>query len=123
PFISRDARHHLSRDGGHLVHCFQRVQFTLVLYAERSKPHSVYYLLPIVFAHDRLASNFELPSKLSSAMSAPFHSITSSASASSVSGIWRPSALAVLMLTTSSILVGCTTGISAGFSPLRTRPT
>ena len=50
-------------------------------------------------------------------------SITSSASASSVFGIAMPSALAVLRLTTSSNLVGCTTGRSVGFSPLRMRPT
>src|SRR5262249_12546985 len=54
---------------------------------------------------------------------AALHSITSSASASSLSGICRPSAWAVLRLTTSSNLVGCITGRSAGFSPLRTRPT
>src|SRR5262249_49414388 len=47
------------------------------------------------------------------------HSITSSASASSLSGIWRPSALAVLRLITNSYLVGACTGRSAGFSPLR----
>src|SRR6516165_6392750 len=50
------------------------------------------------------------------------HSITSSAIASSLSGIWRPSAFAVLRLITSSNLAGCTTGRSAGFSPLRMRP-
>src|SRR5262249_7525158 len=49
------------------------------------------------------------------------HSITSSASASSLSGIWTPSALAVLRLMISSNLVGTCTGRSAGFSPLRTR--
>src|SRR5262249_40272061 len=38
------------------------------------------------------------------------HSITSSARASSVSGTTRPSALAVVRLTTSSNLVGCSTG-------------
>ena len=38
---------------------------------------------------------------------APFHSITSSASASSLSGIWRPSAFAVLRLIASSNFVGC----------------
>jgi hypothetical protein len=53
----------------------------------------------------------------------PVHSITSSASASSLSGTVRPSAFAVLRLITSSNLVGCTTGKSAGFSPLSTRPT
>src|SRR6516164_9323059 len=54
---------------------------------------------------------------------APFHSITSSARASSVGGISRPSALAVLRLITSLSLVGACTGRSAGFSPLRMRST
>ena len=43
-------------------------------------------------------------------------------SASRLSGIDRPSALTVLRLMTNSNLVGCTTGKSAGFSPLRIRP-
>jgi hypothetical protein len=50
---------------------------------------------------------------------ASFHSITPSARAKNVSGIVRPSALAVLRLTTRSNLVGCSTGISAGFTPRR----
>src|SRR5262249_36644390 len=54
---------------------------------------------------------------------APVHSITWSASASSVGGISRPSALAVLRLSTSSNLVACITGRSPGLSPLRIRPT
>jgi len=45
------------------------------------------------------------------------YSITSSARASSVGGMVRPSALAVLRLITSSYLVGACTGKSAGFSP------
>src|SRR5262249_21369005 len=49
---------------------------------------------------------------------APFHSITSSARASSLSGIWRPSALAVLRFMTNSNLVACCTGMSIGFAPL-----
>src|SRR5262245_7756663 len=53
---------------------------------------------------------------------ATFHSITSSAMASSFDGISRPSALAVLRLITRSNLLDCTTGRSLGFSPLRTRP-
>src|SRR5262249_19303896 len=53
---------------------------------------------------------------------APLHSITSSASASSLSGIWRPSAFAVLRLMINSNFVVCWTGRSAGFSPLRMRP-
>ena len=51
------------------------------------------------------------------------YSITSSARASSVGGIVRPSAWAVLRLIASSYLVGACTGRSAGFSPLRTRST
>src|SRR3974390_159509 len=54
---------------------------------------------------------------------ASFHSMTSSARASSEGGTVRPSALAVLRLITSSYLVGACTGISAGFSPFRLRST
>src|SRR5262249_34524234 len=51
------------------------------------------------------------------------HSITSSARSRKDSGIFSPMARAVLRLTTSSNLVGCWTGKSAGFSPLRMRST
>jgi hypothetical protein len=51
------------------------------------------------------------------------YSITSSARASSVGGTVRPSAFAVLRLITRSNLVGCSTGRSAGRSPLRMRST
>src|SRR5262249_32775967 len=54
---------------------------------------------------------------------ATLHSITSSARASSVGGISRPSALAVLRLITSSNLVGAWTGSSPGFLPRRIRST
>src|SRR5262249_26716368 len=54
---------------------------------------------------------------------APFHSITSSARASSVFGTIRSSALAVFKLISNSYLVGTCTGRSAGFSPLRIRST
>ena len=47
------------------------------------------------------------------------HSMTSSARASSVGGTSRPSALAVFRLTTRSKRVGCSTGKSDGFAPLR----
>jgi hypothetical protein len=47
------------------------------------------------------------------------HSITSSASAKSLSGTVRPSALAVFKLMTRSNLVGCSTARSAGFAPRR----
>src|SRR6516162_6201352 len=51
------------------------------------------------------------------------HSITSSASASNLSGIWSPSAFAVFRLITNSYFVGACTGRSAGLSPLRMRST
>src|SRR6185437_11874300 len=47
------------------------------------------------------------------------HSIASSAWASRSGGTVRPSVLAVLRLITNSNLVGCSTGRSAGFAPLR----
>ena len=51
------------------------------------------------------------------------YSITSSARTSSVGGISRPSAFAVIRLTASSNLVGCSTGRSAGFAPRRSLST
>src|SRR6476646_9197302 len=50
------------------------------------------------------------------------HSITSSARASSDGGTATPSIRAVWALMTSSNLLDCTTGRSAGFAPLRMRP-
>src|SRR5256886_17521157 len=47
---------------------------------------------------------------------AALHSITSSARIRNESGMANPSALAVVRLTTRSNLVGCSTGISAGFT-------
>jgi hypothetical protein len=47
------------------------------------------------------------------------YSITSSARATSVGGMVRPRAVAVLRLMTSSIFVGCSTGKSAGCAPFR----
>jgi hypothetical protein len=49
------------------------------------------------------------------------HSITSSAVASRLRGMVRPSAFAVLRLIPRSNLAGCSTGRSAGFAPLRMR--
>ena len=51
------------------------------------------------------------------------HSITSSASASSLSGTVSPSARAAFRLITNSNLVGNSTGKSLGLAPLRTMPT
>src|SRR5258707_7726371 len=54
---------------------------------------------------------------------AALHSITSSASAMSLSGTASPSALAVLRLMISSNLVGCSTGRSPGLAPFSTLST
>src|ERR1700730_3131898 len=51
------------------------------------------------------------------------YSITSSAVASNCGGTVRPSIVAVWELMTSSNLLDCTTGKSAGLAPLRMRPT
>ena len=53
---------------------------------------------------------------------ATLHSKTSSASASSLSGVANPIALAIFRLITRSNLAACIIGKSAGFSPLRIRP-
>src|SRR5262249_20144343 len=75
--------------------------------------------------HRLLRARRERPRRRSAAEQrderAPPHSITSSARASTLAGISMPSALAVLRLITSSNLVGCWTGRSPGFSPLRMR--
>src|SRR5262249_12140965 len=47
------------------------------------------------------------------------HRMTSSARASTDGGMVRPSAFAVLRLITSSNFVGCSTGRSLGFAPLK----
>src|SRR6185295_16351646 len=54
---------------------------------------------------------------------APLHSITLSATESSVGGTVKPSIRAAEAFTNSSSLVTWTTGRSAGFAPLRMRPT
>src|SRR5262249_33593786 len=51
--------------------------------------------------------------------SASTYRISSSARSSSDGGIVRPSALAVVRLIASSNFVGCSIGMSAGFTPLR----
>ena len=56
---------------------------------------------------------------LRSAIAAAVHSITSSARRSSDVGNSMPIAFAVLRLTTSSYLTGCSTGRSPGWAPLR----
>src|SRR5262249_14396833 len=48
---------------------------------------------------------------------APLHSITSSARASRLGGVFRPGGLAVTRLMIRSNFVGCSTGMSAGFVP------
>ena len=71
--------------------------------------------------HPRLGLHSGVRETYTTAGQSPHHSITSSAVASNLSGIVRPSALAVLRLITNSNLVGCWTDRSAGVVPLRTR--
>jgi hypothetical protein len=66
-------------------------------------------------------SEAPLPDSCTAANGVPY-SITSSAAASSLSDTLRPSIFAVSALMTSSNLVACTTGRSAGFAPMRMRP-
>jgi hypothetical protein len=63
----------------------------------------------------------QCPQRANSGHRQPY-SITASAVVNSDGGIVRPSALAVFRLITNSNFAGCTTGRSAGFSPLRIRP-
>src|SRR5512132_1805396 len=60
-----------------------------------------------------LGPDFHRPDRTSFAWRT--HSITSSARASSVGGIFRPSAFAVVRLMTRSNLVDCSNGMSLGF--------
>ena len=69
-----------------------------------------------------LGSNVPLP-ELMHCNKWPSYSITSSTIARTPGGIFRSSALTVARLITSSNLIDCNTGRSAGFSPLRIRPT
>src|SRR5262249_29409329 len=71
------------------------------------------------------SSVFTQPGSIADSCSAAKHgySITSSAVARSVGGESRPSAFAVLRLTTRLYLVGACTGSSAGFSPFNIRST
>ena len=70
----------------------------------------------------RLVATHRAPRAALSPVSTPPHSITSSARASIDGGMVRPSVLAVWRLTTSSKVVGCWTGRSAGLTPLRIFP-
>jgi hypothetical protein len=81
-------------------------------------------------AGERLAAKWPCPPEAVIAVAANLrcnkrleaYSITSSARASSIGGISRPSDLAVLRLITNSYLVDCITGRSAGLVPFRILP-
>jgi hypothetical protein len=68
---------------------------------------------------DGFPTHCEPPLWGQSATLAVDYSITSSAMASILSGIWTSSVLAVLRLRTRSNLIGCSIGISPGFAPFR----
>ena len=68
---------------------------------------------------DPHALQVQLVSALCNSRHSAIHSITSSARTSSEGGTAMRRTLAVLRLITSSNLVGCSTGRSEGFAPLR----
>ncbi len=92
--------------------------------APASVPFNDEHVIPrwLLRRYDLFASSVPLPNDTNVGVPT-FHSITSSARASSAGGISRPSALAVLRLILSSIRVGCSTGRSVGLAPFRILPT
>ncbi len=72
-------------------------------------------------AHRRMSQKCQTRTKCGTAK-IPAYSISSSAMLSKPEEMVSPSALAVLMLMASSNLVGCRTGRSAGFLPIRIWP-
>jgi hypothetical protein len=98
---------------------------TLSVKLRRPQPEHILSALPPLATEERTfgIGSFVPKAVLSRCNKLRCYSITSSARASSVGGTSRPSAFAVLRLMTSSNLVGCITGKSAGLSPLRILPT
>src|SRR5262249_28072102 len=113
--------HILVLDEAGLIQAFPKCPYVMLRADERSTPQEANYghsgLLRPRSHWPRCGRTAEQSNELA----AP-HSITSSAATWRVSGIVSPSALAVLRFIMSSNLVGCMTGKSAGFSPLRIRP-
>jgi ABC transporter substrate binding protein len=83
--------------------------------SEPDAPH------PLGLLRERRERPQRRAAKQTDELAAP-HSITSSARASSVGGMSMLSVFAISRLMISSNLVGCCTGKSAGFAPLRIRP-
>src|SRR5476649_1149925 len=102
----------------HLRHAL--FAFTVALTEVREHADAPHPLALLRLRHHRPRSR---PANQRDELAAADHSITSSARASSVGGMVRPSALAVLRLIPSSYLVGAYTGRSPGFSPRRIRST
>src|SRR5450759_2069024 len=121
-FISSHARKELDAKvlyqflSGHLSAKLSQLGQTLPTY---SAPASTNVCSWSVSDHSRRQSELQRSAKngLMHRSKQRLSSITSSARASSVGGILIPSALAVLRLMTSSNLVGCSTGKSAGLAP------
>ena len=93
--------------------------------AQQPPKPTIGYLGPNTRSLARLRARGERPRRRATEQRdelAALHSITSSAVASRDGGTLRPSVRAVCRLITNSNLVGCITGKSAGFSPLRMRP-
>src|SRR5215471_17805413 len=93
-----------------------------VLATNRQAPADVRFGLLRGRREDVLRSRIRASSRFMHRSKIYTYSITSSASASNLSGTSRPSAFAVLRFMIISNLVGSSTGRSAGLSPLRMRP-
>src|SRR6516165_11251803 len=87
-----------------------------------AKSNPIVVTSPMDGSHSLLIRSQQFGTQMPQGGHPPHHSITSSASESELSEIVTPSDLAVLRLITVSNLVGCSTGRSAGFAPLRICP-
>jgi hypothetical protein len=111
-----------SRRGRRLLRCGISTRLmTAVGHKQTSHPARTLSALPLKADKAQTCWHVRLVPKTDScgAANSNLYSITSLASASSLSGIARPSALAVVRLRTNSNLVGRSTGISLGFVPCR----
>jgi hypothetical protein len=89
---------------------------------DRERPDAV-FIATTPFLNGRRIQLAQLaPAGLLWANAAPIYSITSSARRWIEGGTSMPSVLAVVRLIASSNTVGCSTGNSEGFAPLRIRP-
>src|SRR5271167_2847008 len=138
-FISADLPHHVTQRGNRREPVFfeaddYRLYRRLIATAARRARTAVWaycmmpnhvHLIVTPADEDGLRATFaeahrhRNPQRSRGILSVPAHSITSSASSTNVSGSFKPRCSAVFKLMTSSKVVGCSTGRSAGLAPFR----